>query len=78
MISPSLYTSGTVLSQVQHLALGLVEPHYIFKCPLLECVQVPLDNIPPFYCVLSELGDSMILYGTQFSGEILVVGELLD
>jgi len=33
-------------TQVQDVALGLVEPHEIHTCPLLKLVQVPLDDIP--------------------------------
>ena len=37
---------GVALTQVQDLALGLVEPHEVHVGPLLEFVQVPLDGIP--------------------------------
>ncbi|KAK4816418.1 hypothetical protein QYF61_016854 [Mycteria americana] len=37
---------GVALTQVQDLALGLVEPHEVRTGPLLELVQVPLDGIP--------------------------------
>ncbi|KAK4831119.1 LOW QUALITY PROTEIN: hypothetical protein QYF61_015422 [Mycteria americana] len=36
------------LTQVQDLALGLVEPHEVYRSPVLELVQVPLDGIPSF------------------------------
>ena len=39
-------TVGVALTQVQDLALGLVEPHEVHKGPLLKLVQVPLDGIP--------------------------------
>jgi len=42
---------GVVLTQVQDLALGLVEPHEVHTGPLLKLVQVPLDGIPSFWCV---------------------------
>jgi len=32
-------------TQVQNLALGLVEPHEVYRGPLLKLVQVPLDGI---------------------------------
>ncbi|KAK4805639.1 hypothetical protein QYF61_022397 [Mycteria americana] len=35
-----------VLTQVQDLALGLVEPHEVHMGPILKLVQVPLDGIP--------------------------------
>ncbi|KAK4830883.1 hypothetical protein QYF61_013812 [Mycteria americana] len=37
---------GIALTQVQDLALGLVEPHEVHTGPLLQIVQVPLDGIP--------------------------------
>ncbi|TRZ09630.1 hypothetical protein HGM15179_017476 [Zosterops borbonicus] len=36
---------------VQHLALGLVKSHEIPMGPLLELVQVPLNDILSFRCV---------------------------
>ncbi|KAJ7411115.1 hypothetical protein BTVI_51132 [Pitangus sulphuratus] len=42
---------GVALTQVQHLALGLVKLHEIPMGPLLELVQVPLDVILSFRCV---------------------------
>jgi len=33
-------------TQVQDLALGLIEPHEVHIGPLLELVQFPLDGIP--------------------------------
>jgi len=36
---------GVALSQVQDLALGLVEPHEVHTGPPLQLVQVPLDGI---------------------------------
>ena len=45
---PSPFPQGCshISTQAQHLALGLVEPHYILMSPLFEPVQVPLDGIP--------------------------------
>ena len=37
-------------TQMQDLALGLVEPCEFHTDPLLELVQVPLDGIPSFWC----------------------------
>ncbi|KAK4830856.1 hypothetical protein QYF61_013785 [Mycteria americana] len=37
---------GIAPTQVQDLALGLVEPHEVHTGPLLQLVQVPLDGIP--------------------------------
>jgi len=39
------------LTQVQHLALGLLEPHQVHVGPLLKLVQVPLDGISFFCCI---------------------------
>jgi len=39
------------LTQLQDLALGLVELHVVHTGPLLELVQVPLDGIPSFWLV---------------------------
>ncbi|KAK4823233.1 hypothetical protein QYF61_000093 [Mycteria americana] len=36
---------GVAPTQVQDLALGLVEPHEVHMGPLLQLVQVPLDDI---------------------------------
>ncbi|KAK4830385.1 hypothetical protein QYF61_010612 [Mycteria americana] len=45
-IPQPVLTPGVAATQVQDLALGLVEPHEIHKGSLLELVQVPLDGIP--------------------------------
>ena len=37
---------GLAATQVQDLALDLVEPHEVHVGPLLELVQLPLDGIP--------------------------------
>ncbi|KAK4822423.1 hypothetical protein QYF61_015173 [Mycteria americana] len=37
---------GLAPTQVQDLALGLVEPHEVRMGPLLELVQVPVNGIP--------------------------------
>ena len=37
---------GIAPTQVQDLALGLVEPHEVHTGPPLQAVQVPLDGIP--------------------------------
>jgi len=37
--------SGVALTQVQNLALGLVEPHKVHRGLLLELVHVPLNGI---------------------------------
>ncbi|KAK4816497.1 hypothetical protein QYF61_017458 [Mycteria americana] len=38
---------GVVVTQVQDLALGLVEPHTIGPSPSIQPVQVPLQSLPP-------------------------------
>jgi len=47
--SQSVYMSGIVPTQVQHLALGLVEIHQVCRGSLFKPVQVPLDGIH-FFC----------------------------
>ncbi|KAK4832517.1 hypothetical protein QYF61_023582, partial [Mycteria americana] len=42
---------GIAWTQVQDLALDLVEPHEVHMGPLLKLVQVPLDGIPSLRCV---------------------------
>jgi len=42
---------GVAPTQMQDLALGLVEPQQVHTGPLLKLVQVPLDDIPSFWCV---------------------------
>ena len=43
----------TALTQVQDLALGIVELHEVGMGSLLKPVQVPLDGIPYPMCVIS-------------------------
>jgi len=38
-------------TQVQDLALGLVEPHEVHTGPPLQLVRVSLGDIPSFWCV---------------------------
>ena len=42
---------GVVPTQMQDLALGLVEPHGVHTGSPLQLVQVPLDGILSFWCV---------------------------
>ncbi|KAK4811094.1 hypothetical protein QYF61_016380 [Mycteria americana] len=37
---------GVVVTQVQDLALGLVEPHTIGPSPSIQPVQIPLQSLP--------------------------------
>ena len=56
------------LTQVQHLAFGLVKPHLVHMGPLLKPIQVPLDGVPPLYrvnctthlVVISKLAESIL------------------
>lgn len=48
------------LIQVQHLVFVLVEPHYAHAAPLFKPVQVPLDGIPLFCCVISNLTEGAL------------------
>jgi len=43
------------LTQVQDLALGLVEPQEVHMGPLLKLVQVPVDGILSVRCVNGPL-----------------------
>ena len=38
-------------AQVQHPALGHVEPHHVYMGPLLQPVRVPLDGFPSLQCI---------------------------
>ena len=46
-----LLIPGVAPTQLQDLALGLVEPHGVHTGSLLELVQVPLDSILSLRCV---------------------------
>ncbi|KAK4810749.1 hypothetical protein QYF61_007723 [Mycteria americana] len=46
LIAQPVSMFGIALTQVQDLALSLVEPHEVHMGPLLELVQVPLNGIP--------------------------------
>jgi len=50
--------AGVALTQMQDLALGLVEPHEVHTGSFFEVVQVCLDGIPSFWCVIctTQLG----------------------
>ena len=48
--SQSVHISGIASTQVQYLALDLVELHSILLGPLLKLVHVPLNGILLFYC----------------------------
>ncbi|KAK4833105.1 LOW QUALITY PROTEIN: hypothetical protein QYF61_027771 [Mycteria americana] len=47
-----------MIALTQDPALGLVEPHEVHTGPLLQLVQVPLDDTPSFWCVkcITKLG----------------------
>ncbi|RMC13950.1 hypothetical protein DUI87_09034 [Hirundo rustica rustica] len=47
----SRFMSGIALTQLQHSALGLAEPHVVLVGPILQLVHVPLDGILSFCCV---------------------------
>ena len=49
--SQSVYVSEIASTQVQHLALGLVELHLVHIGSLFKLVQVPLGGVPSFYCI---------------------------
>ncbi|KAK4823743.1 hypothetical protein QYF61_006012 [Mycteria americana] len=69
---------GVVVTQVQDLALGLVEPHTIGLSPLIQPVQIPLQSLPTLkqintpaqlgvVCKLTEETS----YNTQHSGNLV-------
>ena len=64
IITQSVSTLGIALTQLQHPALGLIEPHYVHIGPLLQPVQVPLDGFPSFQRIncTTQLGVNMCLY----------------
>ncbi|GAB0204040.1 hypothetical protein GRJ2_002869600 [Grus japonensis] len=37
---------GVIVTQVQDLALSLLEPHTVGLGPLIQTVQIPLQNLP--------------------------------
>ena len=39
---------GVIVTQVQDLAFGLVEPHTVDLSPLIKPVQIPLQTLPTF------------------------------
>ncbi|XP_047908873.2 multivesicular body subunit 12B isoform X1 [Anser cygnoides] len=49
--SQSIQIPGIAPAQVQHLALGLVEPHEVLMGPLLQPARVPLDAIASLCCI---------------------------
>jgi len=53
-----LLIPGAALTQMQNLALGLLEPHEVHAGPLLQLLQVPLDGILSFWHVncIAQLG----------------------
>ncbi|KAK4833055.1 hypothetical protein QYF61_027717 [Mycteria americana] len=58
IIPQPIWKPRIALTQVSDPALGLVEPHDVHTGPLLQLVQVPLDDNPPFWHVncASQLG----------------------
>jgi len=63
LIPQPVLIAGVALTQVQDLALDLVEPHEVHMGPLLKLVQVPLDGILSFRHVncITQLGVICIL-----------------
>jgi len=68
---------GFALTQVQDLALGLVESYEINTGLLLELVQVPLDSIPSLRCVdhTTQLGVICLLAKGSLVPAIYVIDE---
>ncbi|KAK4814468.1 hypothetical protein QYF61_018986 [Mycteria americana] len=67
-------------TQVQDPALGLVEPHEVHTGPLLQLVQVPLDDIPSFWRVscTTQLGVICRLTEGALDLSVNVIDENID
>ncbi|KAK4806259.1 LOW QUALITY PROTEIN: hypothetical protein QYF61_013403 [Mycteria americana] len=65
------------IAPTQDLALGLVELHEVHTGPLLQLVQVPLDDIPSFWCVncTTQLGVICKLAEGALNPTVYVVDE---
>ncbi|KAK4816210.1 hypothetical protein QYF61_013448, partial [Mycteria americana] len=74
---PACTDTRGCLTQVQYLALGLVEPHEVYMGPLLELVQVPLDGIPLLRCVnlTTQLGVICKLADSALDPTVYVIDE---
>jgi len=69
-VLPSALISGIALTQVQHFALGLVEPHQVHVSLPFQIVQVHLSGIPSFCCTTAlslVLINSTRLHSNQVS-----------
>ncbi|KAK4820330.1 hypothetical protein QYF61_023563 [Mycteria americana] len=71
---------GIAPSQVQDLALGLVEPHEVHTGSLLELIQVPLDGIPSFWRVscTTQLGVICKLAEGALDAPVCVIDEGIE
>jgi len=49
--SQSVHIPGVALTRVQHIALGLVDPSWVYLDPTFKLVKVPLDGIPSICCI---------------------------
>ncbi|KAK4828850.1 LOW QUALITY PROTEIN: hypothetical protein QYF61_000907 [Mycteria americana] len=68
------------IALTQEPALGLVEPHEVHRDPLLQLVQVPLDDIPPFWHVncTTQLGVICKLAEGALDPAICVIDENIE
>ena len=82
--SQSVHVSGIALTQLQHLASGLVEPHSVNVGPLFKSVQVSLDSIPSFChskcttqrgVILSKLGEGTLNPPVDVTDKDVVPGQ---
>lgn len=69
--------SGIAQTQVQRLALGLAEPHVVHVRPVLQPLQVPLDDTPSFWCTnhTTQLGGIYELAQGALNPIIYVIDE---
>jgi len=66
---------GVAPTQMQDLALHLVEPHEIHTGPFLDLVQVPLDGIPYFWCVNCTTQPGVVCKLAESALDLAVIDE---
>jgi len=57
-----LYVPGISLTHVQHLALSLLEPYWVHQSLLFDLVQVALDGIASFYCIINYMTQLSVVH----------------
>ncbi|KAK4831706.1 hypothetical protein QYF61_018758 [Mycteria americana] len=76
-IPQSVLILEIALTEVQDLALGLVELHEVHMGPLLKPVKVPLDGIPSLKCIncTTQIGVICKFAGSALDLTAYVIGE---